>query len=155
MIDHPSEYPSEYPIDFCVQLARATAQGKKTLTYQPIVDQAMTSAELLSARSFGSVGDVLWVRESWGTARGKTIYVADCVGDAFSSKPKFPVGFLFGKGPLPRDHARLLLDVVAIDLAQLQTQTEATARQTVTAPKRAGRVTWGHQTAPVQAWKPG
>lgn len=133
-------------IDFCPQLVRAVMQGKKTLTFKPLLpaELAIVEADGTPTPPWGPNGALIFVAEVWGTARGKIIYLADCVGDGFRSVAKFPVGYSSAPWPTTLETSRILLRLVAepqiVGVASAVTD-EATAAKIVNQPSE-GRTTY-------------
>jgi hypothetical protein len=128
---------AEYPIDFCIHLARAIRRHQKTATYKPLSSQqlAQRTANKPVTPSYGQIGDVLWMREPWGTdANGATLYQADYAMDGWHGKLALPDDFVGPTGMLPRERARSLLTVVTIDIVDLQVVDEAAAKAAGTLP---------------------
>lgn len=125
---------TEQPISFCVDFARAVRLGDKTISYKPM---SLASRSTFKC-PYGESGDLLWVIEPWGRARGRIVYLADHL---HNGRQTFPVGFSGEIVPLPREHARLFLDVRSIGVTQLHNINEDEAKLASIRPSQ-GRTTY-------------
>lgn len=134
---------SELPIDFCIHLARAIAKGQKTRTYKPLSarEQQLRAANQTVPSPYGQVGDVLWVRESYGLINSMVAYRADYAEDGYRGKVTLPDDIEILTALMTREQARSLLGVTAIEIVELQTVDEAAAVAAGTLPSQ-GRTTY-------------
>ncbi len=128
---------TEYPIDFCLHLALAIWKRQKTTTYKPLSQQqiALHAAGKPVPSPYGQLGDMLWVREPWGTDdSGAPLYQANYARDGWNGRVALPADFQGPTGALPRASARSLLTVTAINVVNLQIVDEAAAKAAGTIP---------------------
>lgn len=123
---------SERPIDFCLHLAAAIRQGKKTLAYKPIPAAALArylADGSVPAPVYGGAGDHLWLREPFVRAQNGVVYA----GASATTKYDTKVGDGVGRPILPstqmtRDQASILLAISEVVVVRLDDDlTDATA----------------------------
>jgi hypothetical protein len=123
---------SEHPIDFCLHLAAALRQGKKTIAYKtlPAASRARyLNAGAQPAPAYGVAGDVLWVREPFAISAAGVDFPAtrattkyDTVIAAPSIMPILPAP------QMTRQQAGVLLELVDARVVRLaEDLTEASA----------------------------
>lgn len=134
---------SENPIDFCIHLARAVAQGRKTVTYKPLSQtEIRLGEEGKNVRCpYGTAGDTLWVREPYGLVGDKVVYRADYAADGWDGKVLVPDNVEIQSTAMVRAQARTVLTVQSIDIVNLQTVDEVAAHAAGTIPSY-GRTTY-------------
>jgi hypothetical protein len=122
----------EKPIIFSTLMVQAILAGKKTQTRRVIKPQPDSRGlrttnvmyEDLHGReikfSYGQIGDILWVRETWFYAEGYFIYKADCHENYEINKWK-PSIFM------PKEACRIRLKIINIRVEKLQNISESDA----------------------------
>lgn len=134
---------AEYPIDFCTHLALAVFKRQKTATYKPLSTRelALHTAGKPVPSPYGHAGDVLWMREAFGTVDSKLAYVANYAMDGYRGRVALPSRFVPSDEDMVREQARLALSVATVDIVSLQGLDEVGAKATGTLPSN-GRSTF-------------
>lgn len=114
--------PSERPIDFCLHLAAAVRQGKKTITYKtlpPASAQRYLTTKALPPPMYGLVGDFLWMREPYAIeANGSVDYLAARASTKYDTRVA-TAGQAMHASTMTRDLASIVLKLTEVTVVRL------------------------------------
>jgi hypothetical protein len=124
--------PSERPIDFCLHLAAAVRQGKKTIAYKPM--PAASAARYLANKTapepaYGAIGDDLWMREPFALTASSVVYPAAVTTTKYNAQ--IPADFprpILPAALMTRDQAVVVMALTGVAVVRLSDDlTEARA----------------------------
>lgn len=133
---------TERPIDFCLHLAAAIRQGKKTIAYKPL--PAVSAARYRADKTppppmYGAAGDVLWMREPFAIGadgNGNIDYPAARASTRYDAKITDAAGPITRASTMTRAQASIVLKLVEVTVVRLSDDlTEDRARAAGMTPR--------------------
>jgi hypothetical protein len=131
--------PKEHPIIFSGPMVRAILEGRKSQTRRPVrighaeiplMIDLIATGRTKGSCPYGTVGDLLWVRETTADASGSAFYEADgmdvCIGEA--SVPWWYSKRICPSTNMPRWASRITLEITDVRVQRVQEISEEDAK---------------------------
>lgn len=132
--------PNERPIDFCLHLAAAIRQDKKTLAYKPLPFASATrflASKTQPAPMYGAVGGLLWMREPYAIGPdGIVDYPATRASTRYDARISDSRWSIAHASTMTRAQASIMLKLVEVAVVRLSDDlTEDRARAAGMTPR--------------------